>query len=587
VFDPNNLYYYILCAGTDTVEVINSSWVNFATISNIDLDGVQSIVFDLNSPSVYVSNANTNTLSYITGTTYVSTISVPNTPNKLFYRSFGLATDEIFILEELNGSISTFDTNTQQVNRTITGLGNIISIAYNYLYSTNYLIGTDGSTLQVLCADYSPLPPTPTPSVTSSSTPTPTPTITPTITPSISPSPLPPGSINNTTQTWGSSEVYSVMDEPGGSGKYLFGGGDGINESIGGTSTKVAIVTSTDLSPYSGVANTTTSWVTSTTTVMSMTPFTGNTVIISGAFNNWNNLGQDDIVVLEYPNYGLISSFTSPFTDDNVFGYRFTNKVYKTNDNGILLSTRQTVVEGTSSGWGSMRKLTSAGSDFAGFSQTGETNTISTGVIGSSYSSTSISDFAVKSDESQIVIVGNFTSYTETSTYTANNILALTSGGTVDLTFTGGTGTDGPINQIISVSTGGYLFGGMFTQYSGQSVNNLVRIDTNGNIDNSFSARTFSAVTRIDVVRETSSGKFIVLGKFSGYDGQTCNDFIIINTDGSLDTSYTYFTSSTLMLGTKYKLFTDVLETASTFIIVGSFYFINGNSREGVVEIVK
>jgi hypothetical protein len=283
-----------------------------------------------------------------------------------------------------------------------------------------------------------------------------------------------------------------------------------------------------------------------------------------------------------------LSSFTSPFTDNNAFGYRYTNKVYKTNDNGILLSTRQTFAEGSPIGWGSMRKLTSTGGDFASFNQNGQTETSATGVFGDSYTASPISNFAVKSDESQIVIVGNFTSYTiSTSAYTANNIIAINSGGTIDLTFTGGTGTNAPINEIITVSTGGYLFGGTFTQYSGVSVNSLVMITNTGSIDNTFSARTFSALTRIDLIRENSSGKFVIFGKFDGYDGQVCRDFIVLNSDGSLNISYTYFTTSTLFAGTPYKVFTDLLETSSSYIVTGAFFSINGLSREGLVEIVK
>ena len=119
------------------------------------------------------------------------------------------------------------------------------------------------------------------------------------------------------------------------------------------------------------------------------------------------------------------------------------------------------------------------------------------------------------------------------------------------------------------------------------SVNSIVKINNTGNIDNTFSARTFSALTRIDLIRENSLGKFVVFGKFDGYDGQVCRDFIVLNTDGSLDVSYTYFTSSTLYAGSPHKIFTDLLETSSSYIVTGAFYSINGYSREGLVEIVK
>jgi len=593
--DLNTLYVYVACEGTDSVTVISDSWTVLATLSGSGLDGVQDVVFDQNSDIIYVSNYNNNSLTLISGLSIINNISLPDSPTQMLYRSFGLVSDEIFILRPTINSVSTFDTSTLQINRTISGLGSVTSISWDYVNESNYLIGTTSNILNVLCADYESLPPTPTPSVTNSNTPTPTPTITSTITPtnSVTPTitttpsstPLPAGSIDSLNVTWPDSALTSIMNEPGGIGNYLFAGTNSLSLTVTGTNTVASVVTNSEFTPVKSVT-TFGAWATGAR-VMDIIAFTGNTVLFGGIFNNWNSSGADDLVILN-SDYVKLSTFTSPFTDNNTFGYRYVNKLYKTNDNGILLSTRQTFVEGGPTGWGSMRKLTSTGGNFASFNQNGQTETSTTGLFGSSYTASPISNFAVKSDESQIVLVGNFTSYTiSSSAYTANNIIAINSGGTIDSTFTGGTGTNAPINEIITVSTGGYLFGGTFTQYSGVSVNSLVKIDNTGSIDNTFSARTFSALTRIDLIRENSLGKFVIFGKFDGYDGQVCRDFIVLNSDGSLNVSYTYFTTSTLFSGTPYKVFTDLLETSSSYIVTGLFYSINGYSREGLVEIIK
>ena len=157
--------------------------------------------------------------------------------------------------------------------------------------------------------------------------------MTPTITTTPSSTPLPAGSIDSLNVTWPDSALTSIMNEPGGIGNYLFGGTSSLSLSVTGTNTMCGVVTNSEFTPVKSVT-TGGVWATGAR-VMDIIAFTGNTVLFGGIFNNWNTSGADDLVILD-SGYSRLSSFTSPFTDNNTFGYRYVNKLYKTNDNEIL-----------------------------------------------------------------------------------------------------------------------------------------------------------------------------------------------------------------------------------------------------------
>lgn len=87
--------------------------------------------------------------------------------------------------------------------------------------------------------------------------------------------------------------------------------------------------------------------------------------------------------------------------------------------------------------------------------------------------------------------------------------------------------TDGRI-----IATGG------FTKYNGVTVNNIVRLHSNGSVDSSFI--TSVGVNRAinSVLIEPSSEKIIVGGEFSTFNGSPVKKLIRLNTNGELDTSF-------------------------------------------------
>ncbi|PWA03859.1 T9SS type A sorting domain-containing protein [Flavobacterium psychrotolerans] len=121
----------------------------------------------------------------------------------------------------------------------------------------------------------------------------------------------------------------------------------------------------------------------------------------------------------------------------------------------------------------------------------------------------------VKFDVNNKIIVGGcFSFYNK---IVANGVIRLNANGTIDPTFVTGTGFTSNTNPYIRVtsiaiqSNGKYLFGGTLGSYNGNVVNNVVRINTDGSLDNTFvfNSAIFDTVTNMYL---QTNGNVIVVG---------------------------------------------------------------------------
>jgi uncharacterized delta-60 repeat protein len=128
-----------------------------------------------------------------------------------------------------------------------------------------------------------------------------------------------------------------------------------------------------------------------------------------------------------------------------------------------------------------------------------------------------------------MIIGGDFTTY---SGVTSNKIIRLNSNGSVDNTFNVGTGFSGTtVNSLQIQSNGKVIAAGNFTSYQGNTTQRIVRINTDGSWDNSFSG---AADSTINSTQLQSDGKILAGGNFTLPYNRICR----FNTDGSVDTSF-------------------------------------------------
>jgi uncharacterized delta-60 repeat protein len=170
----------------------------------------------------------------------------------------------------------------------------------------------------------------------------------------------------------------------------------------------------------------------------------------------------------------------------------------------------------------------------------------------------------VLQSDGKVVVGGGFTTY---SGVTTNRIVRLNTNGTIDNSFTIGVGFNSSVSCVTLQPDGKILVGGQFTSYSGISTTRIIRLNSNGTKDLTFTASTNSNVEAITV---QSDNKIIIgSGGLTEVNGVSVNQICRLNTDGSID--YT-FSAGTGLLGA-YRLRCDVTySNAVSTKTVQSFY---------------
>lgn len=115
--------------------------------------------------------------------------------------------------------------------------------------------------------------------------------------------------------------------------------------------------------------------------------------------------------------------------------------------------------------------------------------------------------------------------------------------GTVDVTYNNNcqyTNVDDIQGSIFAshlYSNGQILLAGSITTYNGQSVNKIIRVHNNGNIDPTFSVGT-GPNGNISGFLVLSNNKILVYGTFSTFDNHSVDSVALIDNNGSIDTSF-------------------------------------------------
>ena len=147
---------------------------------------------------------------------------------------------------------------------------------------------------------------------------------------------------------------------------------------------------------------------------------------------------------------------------------------------------------------------------------------------------------AIQADQ-RALLGGDFTAYNGTP---VNRIVRLLDNGFLDTSFHSGVGADSPVHSIALYSgadTNGnpnkILIGGAFTSYNGQQRNGVARLNSDGSLDNTFRPG-FGANGPVYSVALQQDGKVVVGGDFTQFNGQNLNRLARLNNDGTVDLAF-------------------------------------------------
>ncbi|MCC3158975.1 T9SS type A sorting domain-containing protein [Hymenobacter sp. 15J16-1T3B] len=146
------------------------------------------------------------------------------------------------------------------------------------------------------------------------------------------------------------------------------------------------------------------------------------------------------------------------------------------------------------------------------------------------YSVTYLDDAAVL-PSGKVVAVGPFDHFNGAAT---NNIVGLNANGSLDTSFNPGTGANDEILTVVALPSGKLLIGGYFTSYNGFNCDGLARLNADGSFDTSFTATTNGGVENITVQPD---GKILLAGQFYPTTSTTTT-LIRLNANGTPDNTF-------------------------------------------------
>lgn len=184
-------------------------------------------------------------------------------------------------------------------------------------------------------------------------------------------------------------------------------------------------------------------------------------------------------------------------------------------------------------------------------------------------------------NQGKVLIYGKFTSFDGKA---ANNIIRLNADGTIDDTFKPGLGPDNIISSVTYNSTlDRYMACGYFKTYNGKSIEYLAMLKSDGSLDESFVPKKFSG-PGVNFAKQLNDGLIVVSGYFSTYNGVVRNGFMIINSKGDMVAGY----NST---GSFNGYLSDIIETKSddnkrALLLIGNINTFNNEPVNNIIRIV-
>ena len=116
------------------------------------------------------------------------------------------------------------------------------------------------------------------------------------------------------------------------------------------------------------------------------------------------------------------------------------------------------------------------------------------------------------------------------------------------------------------------VVGGLFTIYSGQTANNIIGLNYNGSINSEFAYGTgFNG--EVETIIKDNNQKIIIGGRFTTYQGVNRGLLVRLNTDGSYDTSFD--------IGSGFSptaILNSFIDTNNKILLIGLWSTFNGSA---------
>lgn len=259
---------------------------------------------------------------------------------------------------------------------------------------------------------------------------------------------------------------------------------------------------------------------------------------------SWGNVESVTVVKAQPNGKILVGGNFSTYNSQSA------NQIIRLNNDGSWDKTFQTTIQGSSVGHievlSSNRILiTGSFNQVNGTVANGIALLDSSGQLAQNFNSgtgfhdLNSSSFTIKGTtiqpDQKIIVTGMFTSYNGTN---CNGAIRLMPDGSLDPTFNT-SGVDGYIYKTLVQPDGKLIIAGYFANCQGNPAFNICRLTANGDFDPSFQAgNSITTSSFIFDIEFQSSGKILACGNFQNFNGQSFGGLMRLNSDGSIDNTF-------------------------------------------------
>jgi uncharacterized delta-60 repeat protein len=181
---------------------------------------------------------------------------------------------------------------------------------------------------------------------------------------------------------------------------------------------------------------------------------------------------------------------------------------------------------------------------------------------------------AIQTD-GKILVGGDFSSY---NNQPAPHIVRLMPDGSIDPEFNIGSGVDYPVYDIQIIDTDKILVAGVFGQYQGIEVSNIVCLNMDGSANTAFNSNAGTGTNgRIRKMYATDANIYLI-GDFNFYNGNMSKHIVRLNIDGTYDETFNPGQGDNGSLN-------DAVEYNNKLYVVGNFTMFNSQSRNSIAKL--
>lgn len=190
----------------------------------------------------------------------------------------------------------------------------------------------------------------------------------------------------------------------------------------------------------------------------------------------------------------------------------------------------------------------------------------------------------VRQPDGKLLIGGTFTEVNGTG---RGMVARLHADGGLDEGFDTGagfTGQYGMVSALALTADGKVLVGGTFTDYDGTAVNHLARLNGDGTLDDTFTTGTGPSYG-VRALAVTTDGQIWVGGGFSEYDGTSASNIVRLNASGTVDTAFQPVGGFGAQPGSSGSAVHDLMvRPDGSLLAVGSFGTFNGDTHRNIIQ---